>query len=138
MILQEEKLVKELLSNFIQEMNEWEKYCNEVEDSKDEFFLQKKAVEKIFDKYCTKKERKFGRPTTISYGFDGVYEYDLVEEKIKNFKHESSTRIIIETERNKPIKKKQIYVFLKKREDWLIDSKKRYSLNKEKWENISL
>ena len=79
--------IQNLLLQFMQNMHEWEVMCNDIaKQSKlsfeEQFNKQKELVSKIFLTYCTSRERKYGRPTTISYGNEGSYEYDVNEEKI--------------------------------------------------------
>lgn len=67
-------------------MNEWEKYCNELDqntqlawDEADRMMEQR--VASIISKYCTDKERKMSRPNAISWGVEGSYVYDPNKEK---------------------------------------------------------
>lgn len=135
--------IENLLFDFIKEMNEWEKYCLQLEEDEtipfaEEEIKQKESLIKIFNKYCTDKERKQGSPNTISYGVEGSYIYDKDDEKIIDIEEKSSNKVIVFTKRTKPLKKDLQYVILKKFGNWLIDSKKRFSTHKGKWENISL
>ena len=73
--------------HFISEMNEWERFCNLVAQDKslsydEQYTLQKERLLHIFNLYRKKSKRKSGRPNTISYGFEGTYEYDPHEEVI--------------------------------------------------------
>ena len=81
------KTIEKLVLNFISEMNEWEKYCNELDqntqlawDEADRMMEQR--VASIINKYCTDKERKMSRPNAISWGVEGSYVYDPNKEKI--------------------------------------------------------
>ena len=60
------KILEELVINFISEMNEWEKYCNEFDEDQLELdeteHKIKQMVASIISKYCTDKERKMSRP----------------------------------------------------------------------------
>lgn len=99
---------------------------------------QKELVSKIFLTYCTSRERKYGRPTTISYGNEGSYEYDVNEEKITDIVEEGKNRIAVHTYREVPLRQKKQYIFLYSKGKWLLDSKKRYSVLKQKWLSDSL
>ena len=59
------KILEELVINFISEMNEWEKYCNEFDEDQLELdeteHKIKQMVASIISKYCTDKERKMSR-----------------------------------------------------------------------------
>ena len=132
--------IQERLYSFITEMNEWEKECNNIANDKalkfeEQFEKQKKLVEKIFVEYCTKKERKQGRPTTISYGNDNSYNYDPKLETITKVEETSDNKkVIVYTETklgDMPMKNQ--YSMVNKNQMWLIDTKKRYSNWKKKW-----
>lgn len=58
-----EDTIKERFVSFYKAMNYWYLYCNNLEDDETLTDLeitnkQKKEIKAIFDKYCTKKERK--------------------------------------------------------------------------------
>lgn len=79
--------IQNLLLQFMHNMHEWEVMCNDIDKQselsfEEQFNKKKELVSKIFLTYCTSRERKYGRPTTISYGNEGSYEYDVNEEKI--------------------------------------------------------
>lgn len=58
------KTIEELVLNFISEMNEWEKFCNNLKKENTQLSwnekqdMMKQKVASIFIKYCTNKERK--------------------------------------------------------------------------------
>ena len=135
----------DLLSSFINEMNKWEIKCSIIANDKtltfeEQFNKQKKAVEEIFDAFCTKKERKQGRPSTISYGHDDSYIYDPEKEEIIEIytDDKNSYKMFVETFREDPLDEKFQYILIKKEGRWLIDSKKIFDEDKNKWNNISL
>ena len=82
------KTIEELVLNFISEMNEWEKFCNNLKKENTQLSwsekqdMMKQKVASIFIKYCTNKERKMSRPNALSWGSEGSYIYDSKEEKI--------------------------------------------------------
>ena len=87
--------IENLLLQFMQNMHEWEVTCNDIEKQselsfEEQFNKQKELVSKIFLTYCTPRERKYGKPNTISYGVKGSYEYDVDEEKITDIVDEGS------------------------------------------------
>lgn len=134
--------IKEVFYSFISQMNNWEKYCNEIEQDKTlsfetQFEKQKSKLINIFNEFCTPKERKFGRPVTISYGNEGSYEYDPNLEKISSIE-ESNNKITIYTEKTGVLPTKYQYTMKKMHNHWYIDSKKRYSEWKKKWIIYSL
>lgn len=131
--------IQNLLLQFMQSMHEWEIICNEIDKQRElsfeeQFNKQKELVSKIFLTYCTPRERKYGRPNTISYGG----EYDVDEEKITDVVEEGKNRIVVHTYREVPMQEKKQYIFLFKKGKWLLDSKKRYSSWKQKWLSVSL
>ena len=67
-----EDTIKERFVSFYKAMNYWYLYCNNLEDDETLTDLeitnkQKEEIKAIFDKYCTKKERKNGLPNVISF-----------------------------------------------------------------------
>lgn len=66
------KILEELVINFISEMNEWEKYCNEFDEDQLELdeteHKIKQMVASIISKYCTDKERKNEPPECFVMG----------------------------------------------------------------------
>ncbi|WP_299443478.1 NTF2 fold immunity protein [uncultured Aquimarina sp.] len=143
MTLEDKNIIDKLIIDFIRDMNDWEKYCLELEEDEsipfnEEAIKQKQKLIELFQNYCTDKDRKNGSPNTVTYGEEGSYVYDFEDEEIINIEEEKNNRVIVSTTRTKPMEKKHKYVVVKKSDKWLIDSKKRYSSYKEKWENVSL
>ena len=129
------KILEELVINFISEMNEWEKYCNELDqntqlawDEADRMMEQR--VASIISKYCTDKERKMSRPNAISWGVEGSYVYDPNKEKIIDIQESRKNRFIVTTRTDDEYLQ---YVIVKKNNKYLIDSKKRRFLSEDKW-----
>ncbi len=129
------KILEELVINFISEMNEWEKYCNELDqntqlawDEADRMMEQR--VASIISKYCTDKERKMSRPNAISWGVEGSYVYDPNKEKKIDIQESRKNRFIVTTRTDDEYLQ---YVIVKKNNKFLIDSKKRRFLNEDKW-----
>ena len=117
--------IQNLLLQFMQNMHEWEVMCNDIAKQselsfEEQFNKQKELVSKIFLTYCTSRERKYGRPTTISYGNEGSYEYDVNEEKITDIVEEGKNRIAVHTYREVPIRQKKQYIFLYSKGKWLL------------------
>ena len=136
MITEEEKIeIHNLIETFIQKMCSWEAFCRKVEEDKSLTFdeqFQKRKTEciKIFNEYCTNKERKYGRPTTISYG----YEYNPQSESVVTVEINSKSKATIYTETaDNGFPSKYQYGVIKKSGKWLLDTKKRYSNFKKKW-----
>ena len=79
--------IQNLLLQFMQNMHEWEVMCNDIaKQSKlsfeEQFNKQKELVSKIFLTYCTSRERKYGRPTTISMAMKGRMNMMLMKRKL--------------------------------------------------------
>ena len=135
------EIAKNRLFDFIKAMNSWEKECNKIEqkdiDETEQFRLQKQMLTDIFSEYCTERKRQNGRPNTISYGEEGSFEYDPEEERIITT-NECENKVLITTKRERPMQEEFIYTLLWKGGKWLLDSKKRYSRWKNKWEVVSI
>ena len=128
------KTIKELVLNFISEMNEWEKYCNEFDEDQLELdeteHKIKQMVASIISKYCTDKERKMSRPNALSWGSEGSYIYDPNEEKVIDIQETRKNKFTVITQNdNKYLQ----YTIIKKENKYLIDSKKRKFLRDDKW-----
>ncbi len=140
---QEKKTIENRLISFFIEMNKWEKNCNQIENDASLTFQEKeqnekKIVSEIFEKFCTKKDRLQGLPNIISFGNEGSYIYDPIEEKITEITFEDKSKAIATTRRNKPIEQLHKFSLKKIKEIWLIDSKKRYSDWQKKWLDIAI
>lgn len=141
---EEEEQIKNVFYSFISKMNDWERFCNVIDQDKTlsfemRFEKQKSQLVDIFNEYCTKKERKFGKPTTISYGNEGSYEYDPDLEKISLIEEsDRKDKAVIFTETAGTLPSKYQYTIKKINNHWYIDSKKRYSNWKKKWIDHSL
>lgn len=133
-----EDTIKERFVLFYKAMNYWYLYCNNLEDDETLTDLeitnkQKKEIKAIFDKYCTKKERKNGLPNIISFEVFSS-EDDFPKMTITSINIDMKKRIaILEVEIEDALNSKYQYILKKCREEWLIDSRKRYSNWKKKW-----
>ena len=121
----------------------WEVACNEIDSEKNIDYHarieeQKRLLLSIFAEFCTERERKNSRPMTISYGTNGYFDYNIEQEEIVDVLEEKSNRIVVLTRREVPTLQKMQYVFLYKKGEWLIDSKKKFYKLKQKWESVSL
>lgn len=120
--------IQNLLLQFMQDMHEWEMMCNDIDKQselsfEEQFNKQKELVSKIFLTYCTPRERKYGRPNTISYGCgEGSCEYDVDEEKITDIVDEGKNRIVVHIYREVPMQEKMQYIFLFKKANgyWIL------------------
>lgn len=63
------EVARDVLTNFIMKMNEWEMRCYPLlsaDDSENIKVVLKDELDEIFNKFCTVKERKQGRQTSLS------------------------------------------------------------------------
>jgi hypothetical protein len=132
-----------VLRSFFQKMHDWELFCQEIDEDNTLTFEQKikhqkHEIIKIFEEYCTEKDRKKGRPNIIHYGENGYFEYDVDEEKITNYEQINKNKIIIYTERKNPMPQRFQYTVISKNKKWLIDGKKKSNFENTKWINRSL
>ena len=126
---------KEELYSFFKAMNEWQLSCIERLNAAKELSANGGVSEEvwewcrekcrdIFHHYCTPKTRVYGRPENISIGGPPDYEADPDQEPITSIEAQSRDRIIIETKQKFCVQYRCQYVLLKKKGNWLIDSKK--------------
>ncbi|RGZ53530.1 hypothetical protein DW984_21640 [Parabacteroides distasonis] len=130
------KTIKELVLNFISEMNEWEKFCNNLKNENTQLSwnekhdMMKQKATFIFTKYCTNKERKMSRPNALSWGSEGSYIYDPNEEKVIDIQETRKNKFTVITQNdNKYLQ----YTIIKKENKYLIDRQKRKFLRDDKW-----
>ena len=88
----------------------------------------------IFQKYCTNKKRSYGGKAN-SYGiptkYDGIESY--IEKKI-DLKNKNRMEVYFKT--NNQFKAEYLFVVLRSKKLWRIDSVKDKWYNKEKWNTI--
>lgn len=130
-----------VVSAFIAAMNKWEieswNAMQAARESEKPFSYQEGVsmrMKKIFDLYCTKKERKYGRLGS----FQQPPVYDLSMEKIISIAiDEKSIKAVVESEREAILSGgKYRYVLFRKNGKWLIDNLK-HERNR-KWERAIL
>ena len=136
------EIAKNVVVDFIKEMNLWEKECNNIEKEVSLSFQEKterkkELLVKLFNKFCTNKKRTHGRPNVIDYGTNGYYEYDPDKEVIEEVTEENK-KIIVITYRESPLKTKYMSILLKKGAYRLINSKKTCFLLDDKCKPILL
>ncbi|OCG16560.1 hypothetical protein A9G09_02875 [Gilliamella sp. wkB292] len=127
-----------VLKNFIIAMNNWEKHYYPLvkNGSSEEVRLSMiNDLNCIFNKFCTKKERKYGRQVSLGCGNPPEYSPDekfLKTEELKN------TKIVIYTQEQKGVKDQFRYTLHFKNHEWLIDKKEVYDDIDNKWEKYTL
>lgn len=135
---QTDKEIKKVLKSFIAEMNKWELQAAETYDEicKENSKLDpekvketnERLVDEIFAKYCTPKERKFGRLGT----FQMPPAYDPKEEIIE-ITYPNAKKATVETQQHTGMRNKNRYTLFYKNDGWLIDYKEYFSGYEDKW-----
>lgn len=140
-----ENLASDLIRTFIKRMNKWEIMCNEIASDntlsfEEQFQKQKVLLLDIFNACCTNRERKNGKPNTISYGEEGSFEYDPKEEIVIKVMRDKNThkKMHVFTFREDPLDEKFEYTLIEDNGRFLIDSKKLYDEHNDRWKSISL
>ncbi len=136
----DEEKVKEILTDFFKKMNHWETKAysrlqlkkGDMTHFKQSFELAREELQKVYDKYLTKKKRVF---TTRYNNLGNPPAYDYLTEDILQVIIKSKKRIEVETFKNDAVGLKNQYVFLIEDGEWRIDSKKTYWNHKGKFES---
>ena len=140
----EEQELKQYLSDLVLEfaikMNEIEtdiylKSEKDEDDEKDWFEEYNKRYRAVFEAYCTDKKRVYGgNPHSFGYppqysGIESAYEIKV------EFKNERKAEVIFKTETKELGDTGYLFVVVKKKNGWKIDSYKEWSNWKKKWVN---
>jgi len=121
-----------VLTDFISAMNSWELiYYPLVRDNgmlsvKDKM---REDLNKIFNTFCTNKDRKQGRQVALSCTEPPTYSPD---EEITG-QDESKNKVAIYTQQHTGLKNKYRYTLQLKNNEWLLDKKERFSDYENKW-----
>jgi hypothetical protein len=129
---------KNTLKEFIIAMNHWELHCHSIMDNNllGEFRSQiVNELNIIFDKFCTKKERKYGRQAALSYRNPPEYSPDEEIIKIEELK---GNKVTIYTQQHTGFKSRYRYTLHYKNNEWRVDKKERFSIGDDKWIKYSL
>ena len=129
----------EVLKKFIIAMNKWEVYYHTltmdyIDQGKKLAPLDDKKGEElnaIFNTYCTLRERKYGRQSSLRTGCPPEYSPDeeiLATEVLKK------NKIAIETQEHSVMKYRSRYTLHYKNKEWRIDKKEAYDDKDDKWE----
>ena len=116
----------EVVRHFIAEMHDWEArtlhdYRSCDPSDIDAFWGRVRAsLGVVFARWCTPKERKFGRLGS----FADPPEYQPEHEAILETIVESSRRALVYTQQGTGFRNKRMYVLSKKSDRWLVDSVK--------------
>ncbi|WP_380180342.1 NTF2 fold immunity protein [Kalamiella sp. sgz302252] len=121
-----------VLFEFIKAMNYWELTYYPLIKGGGMFSIKdemRKELDKIFNNFCTGRERKQGRQVSLSCSEPPTYSPDeevVNEEEFKN-------KVIIDTQQHLGFKEKYRYTLHFKNGRWLIDKKERFSDYENKW-----
>jgi len=127
-----------VLKDFILAMNQWEVHYytilkeNELINIDNEM---KENLTQIFNKFCTIKDRKYGKPNNISVGNPPVYSPDEEFLKTEELK---GNKVVIYTQQKTRVKYQFRYTLQYKNEEWRIDKKEVYNKSEDKWEKYIL
>jgi hypothetical protein len=126
-----------VVRRFIADMHDWE--ARTLLDHRsldpaeaDAFWVRTRtSLGDIFARWCTPKERKYGRLGS----FADPPEYQPEHEVILKAIAESPSRACVYTQQGTGFRHKRMYVLLKKSDRWLIDNVKRWQASMDKWAN---
>lgn len=131
------KIVKNIVKKFILAMNKVEEKFIKILDENDEILSDeekeefKKDMVSVFNVFCTKKERKYGRENNVVISFPPIYG---LGEKIEKTESKNRSRMVVYTKSNDPFCPDHRYTLVERKGAWLIDKKERYSFSEKKWE----
>jgi hypothetical protein len=127
----------QVVRRFITDMHQWEsqtlsayEMAKKSEQYEAFWDMGREALGKVFSRWCTPKERKYGRLGSFSDPPEYQPEHEAILETIL----ESSRRASVHTQRTTGFGHKRKYVLLKKGDRWLIDSVK-WQTHDGKWSN---
>ncbi|SET59163.1 NTF2 fold immunity protein [Thorsellia anophelis] len=124
----------QVLKNFIIVMSDWEVVNYQRVEEQGLAAIHDEAqlkLREIFAKYCTIKERKYGKPDYFSIGWPAKYSSDeeiLSVEEVKKNRVQITTRHIL----YKTVYEYR-YTLHYKNQEWRIDKKEKYDPELEKW-----
>lgn len=127
----------QVLRRFIADMNVWEvqtlaSFKGAPPEAHRQLWAQANdTLRVVFAKWCTPRERKFGRLGS----FQDPPEYQPDTEEIGETVMESACRACVYTQRRSGFAFQQKYVLFKQGGRWLLDSVKRRASEREKWSN---
>ncbi len=126
---------KEAFLAFMKEMNAWEIKTYNMPNTESDRETAKKELTEIFKKFCTSKERKYGKPNYFSVS--SISNYDIETQTIYNI-DELNRKTIIYTKLKNKGEWNLRYTLLLKNDIWLLD-KKEISFNEgETWKRENL
>ncbi|STZ77122.1 NTF2 fold immunity protein [Bergeriella denitrificans] len=125
---------KDVFICFMNEMYEWESYAIDI-GLVDNIEKHRKIVKNIFNKYCTSKDRKRGKPNILSAS--AISNYDLSTQPIYNIE-DKDKKLIIYTKQTNKAENNFRYTLILRNGKWLIDKKEISYDDGENWEKSIL
>jgi hypothetical protein len=127
---------KNTLKEFIIAMNHWELHCYPIMangSSYEDNLQMTNELNIIFDKFCTKKERKYGRQAALACGNPPEYSPDEEIIKIEELK---GNKVAIYTQEHTGAECQFRYTLHYKNNEWRIDRKEMF--DDDKWIKFTL
>ncbi|OCG46329.1 hypothetical protein A9G35_05470 [Gilliamella sp. Choc5-1] len=127
---------KNTLKEFIIAMNHWELHCYPIMtsgSSHEDDLQMTNELNIIFDKFCTKRERKYGRQVALSCGNPPAYSPDEEIIKIEELK---GNKVVIYTQEYTGAECQFRYTLHYKNNEWRIDRKEMF--DDDKWIKFTL
>lgn len=125
---------KQVFLDFMTKMCEWETYAIQVGLAQ-HIEEHRKVVEVIFNTYCTKKDRKQGKPSVLTAS--PISNYDIETQPIYKI-DEIKNKVIIYTKQTNKFENNFRYTLISKNGKWLIDKKEISYDNGDSWESAIL
>lgn len=118
-----------IFNSFLKEMNEWEVsyYNSRQNDRSGDKAPYREKLDAIFNKYCTIKDRKYGRQTAMSVSYPP--DYDPENDEILDV-DVNKNRATVVVQKHTGFKNKYRYTLHFKNNEWRIDKKEWFD---EKW-----
>lgn len=137
-----EQELKQYLSDYVLEfatkmnMLEHDIFMQSQTDKETDWFEEyNKRYLPMFEVYCTQKKRVYGGKKN-SFGSPSQYNgIETSHEIIVDFKNERKAEVVFKTETKELGNTQYLFVVVKKKDGWKIDSYKRWSNWKQKWVN---
>lgn len=141
------EIVKQLLLDFIQEMNNWEVEVNknfhqQSFDTQEEYDFVEEQVSnkliKIYSIYCTDRETKKKRGRLAALNCSIPPEYAIDTQPIQKIEEINKNKYAIYTQQLDGFKHYLRYTIVFKHKEWKIDKKECFVKSEDRWESRSL
>jgi hypothetical protein len=132
------EIAKNILKEFIIAMNHWEVHYYPLVKNDSSNGIRLKMMNDlnfIFNKFCTKKERKYGRQISLGCGNPPEYSPD---EKILKIEELKGNKAAIYTQEQHGVEDQFRYTLHYTNHKWRIDKKEVYDDSDKKWKKYVL